>query len=66
MPVNRQEETGATGNLTFDRETRTKILNTTYMAWVLDSFYDDGTQVVSNNDSYGSVYRETMQEFFPE
>jgi glycosylphosphatidylinositol transamidase (GPIT) subunit GPI8 len=31
---------GATGNLFFDRDTRTKILNTTYMLWQIAPNYD--------------------------
>jgi len=38
---------GATGNLIFDKDTRTKILNTTYMAWTLEKFYEDDERVVS-------------------
>ena len=38
---------GATGDLTFDRDTRTKILNTTYMAWTLEKFYQDAEMAVS-------------------
>ena len=38
---------GATGALSFDKETSTKILNTTYMAWTLDSFFESGDMVVS-------------------
>ena len=39
--------TGATGDLTFDRDTRTKILNTTYMAWTLEKYYEDEQMAVS-------------------
>ena len=38
---------GATGNLFFDQETRTKILNTTYMAWTLEKYYEDQSMTVS-------------------
>ena len=38
---------GATGALNFDRETRSKILNTTYMAWTLENFYEEEEMVVS-------------------
>ena len=38
---------GATGSLFFDAETDTKILNTTYMAWNLESFYEDEEMLVS-------------------
>ena len=34
--------TGATGNMQFDQETHTKILNTTYMLWQLDGIIDEG------------------------
>jgi hypothetical protein len=32
---------GATGNLYFDQETHTKILNTTYMEWMLNTSWDE-------------------------
>ena len=38
---------GATGNLFFDKDTRTKILNTTYMAWTLDGLYKDDYRFIS-------------------
>ena len=38
---------GATGSLFFDQDTRTKILNTTYMAWTLEKYYEDDERVVS-------------------
>ena len=38
---------GATGSLFFDQDTRTKILNTTYMAWTLEQYYQDEQMAVS-------------------
>ena len=50
---------GATGSLLFDQDTRTKILNTTYLVWQLGNVYDDDGHVMSV-DMQPVIYLSTV------
>ena len=65
--------TGATGDMLFDPETHTKILNTSYLFWYLNFRLDDGEQLTeiypiislnASNSSYMWSLESTLEQAF--